>query len=50
VNKQQKPGNYEINYNASNLTSGVYFYRIRATPSGGQAGEFIETKKMLLLK
>ncbi len=43
VNKEQQPGNYEVEFNASNLSSGVYFYKL-------QAGNFIQTKKMLLLK
>ena len=43
LNEEKAAGNYKINFNASELTSGVYFYRI-------QAGEFIETKKMILLK
>ncbi len=43
VNTIQKAGYYEINFNASKLPSGVYFYRI-------QAGNFIDTKKMVLLK
>ncbi len=43
VNELQSPGIYEINLNGSNLASGAYFYRI-------QAGDFIETKKMLLMK
>jgi hypothetical protein len=43
VNAAQKPGNYEVSFNASSLTSGMYVYRI-------QAGTFIETKKMMLLK
>ncbi len=43
VNEQQKPGYYEIDFNASRLTSGIYFYRI-------QAGNFIDTKKMVLMK
>jgi len=43
VNKKQKPGNYEVVFNAANLTSGVYFYSIRAE-------EFNSVKKMILLK
>lgn len=43
VNETQQPGNYEVEFDASRLTSGAYFYRI-------QAGEFVETKKMILMK
>ncbi|MCL5028326.1 MAG: T9SS type A sorting domain-containing protein [Bacteroidetes bacterium] len=43
VNQEQKPGNYIINFNASQLASGVYMYRI-------QSGDFSLTKKMTLLK
>ena len=43
VNKEQQPGSYEVNFNASDLPSGIYLYRIRA-------GEFSAVKKMLLLK
>ena len=43
VNKEQKTGNYEINFNASNLTSGIYFYKLHA-------GSFIATKKLMLIK
>ncbi len=43
VNKQQLPGNYEVTFNANGLPSGVYFYRLTA-------GNFYETKKLLLLK
>jgi len=43
VNEIKPAGNFEVNFDASNLSSGVYFYQLRA-------GSFTETKKMLLMK
>jgi hypothetical protein len=43
VNQVEEPGNKSVYFNAGNLPSGVYFYRI-------QAGSFVETKKMMLVK
>ena len=43
VNEEKPVGNYEFDFNASYLPSGVYFYRL-------QAGNFSQTKKMILLK
>lgn len=43
VNEEIKPGTYNVDFNASNLTSGTYFYRMTA-------GSFSETKKMVLIK
>jgi len=43
VNENKPAGNYSVEFNAAKLVSGVYFYRI-------QAGEFIQTKKLLYLK
>ncbi len=43
VNQRQAPGNYSVQFNASNLPSGVYFYTLRV-------GDFVATKKMILLK
>jgi hypothetical protein len=43
VNEQKSTGTYEITWFAGNLPSGVYFYRL-------QAGNFVETKKMILMK
>jgi len=43
VNEEKVVGKYEVNFNASALASGVYIYKI-------QAGSFINSKKMILLK
>ena len=43
VNEKQKPGYYEVKWDAGNQPSGVYFYRLRA-------GSFNQVKKMLLIK
>ncbi len=43
INQEQKPGFYEIPFGSSELSSGIYFYVLRA-------GNFMQTKKMILLK
>jgi hypothetical protein len=43
VNEEKQTGTYEITWYAEQLPSGVYFYRL-------QAGPFVETKKMVLMK
>ena len=43
VNTQLNSGQYNVNLNASNLGSGIYFYTLKA-------GDFVETKKMMLVK
>jgi hypothetical protein len=43
VKETLKPGEYEVSFNAVNMPSGVYFYRLNA-------GGFTDTKKMVLLK
>ncbi len=43
VNERKSPGTYEVEWNAGNVSSGVYFYRL-------QSGKYIETKKLMVLK
>jgi len=43
VNEELQSGNYEVNFSATNLPSGIYFYRL-------QTGSFVVTKKMILMK
>jgi hypothetical protein len=43
VNERKPAGSYQVEWNATGLPSGIYFYRL-------QTGNFIETKKLILLK
>jgi len=43
VNEFKQVGTYEVQFNASEIASGIYLYRI-------ESGSFIQTKKMILLK
>ena len=43
VNEHQRPGNYKVQFDAAGLSSGVYFYKLTA-------GQFVDTKKLMLLK
>jgi photosystem II stability/assembly factor-like uncharacterized protein len=43
VNEEQSAGNYEISFDAKNIVSGIYFYRI-------QAGNYSDIKKFILLR
>ncbi len=49
VNKYQEAGNFNITFNASNLSSGVYFISIKAIGSSSK-NSFTQVKKALLLK
>ncbi|MEX0843853.1 MAG: T9SS type A sorting domain-containing protein [Balneolaceae bacterium] len=48
TNESQKPGKYEIRWNASGQASGVYVYRFQGATQGGRT--YIREHKMLLIK
>jgi len=43
VNEEKTAGSYEVEFDGSHLSSGIYFYELRA-------GEFVQTKKLILMK
>lgn len=43
IDEEKNAGSYEVEYNASHLANGVYFYQLKA-------GDFVQTKKMILMK
>lgn len=43
VNEEKPPGNYEVDFNAAGLSSGIYYYKL-------QTGSFVKAKKMILIK
>ncbi|MBL1213046.1 MAG: T9SS type A sorting domain-containing protein [Ignavibacteriae bacterium] len=43
INEQKPAGTYEVQFDASQLSSGVYFYYL-------SAGDFVQTKKLILIK
>jgi len=43
VNDEKESGTYREEFNINNLSSGVYFYKL-------EAGNFVDTKKMIIIK
>jgi len=55
VNEEKPIGSYEVEFNSHsgavrNLPSGIYFYRLQVYTANGGAGNYVETKKMVLMK
>jgi 5-hydroxyisourate hydrolase-like protein (transthyretin family) len=43
MDEKKEPGRYEVRFDGKNLASGVYLYRM-------QAGQYVETRKLLLIR
>ncbi|MCH8928110.1 MAG: T9SS type A sorting domain-containing protein, partial [Candidatus Marinimicrobia bacterium] len=51
VDEEKGAGKHSVKWDASDLASGIYFYRLQANPTSVlRAGNFVRTKKMVLLK
>jgi hypothetical protein len=51
VNEDRPSGKYEITFDASTLTSGIYFYQLSVgDPEASSGKDFIQTMKMILIK
>ncbi|NWF49343.1 MAG: T9SS type A sorting domain-containing protein [Ignavibacteriaceae bacterium] len=50
VNEYKSAGSYEYDFNAQELSSGVYFYQLQVCPGQSGKNSFIETRKMILLR
>lgn len=50
VNEIRKAGYYDVKFDMSVYASGVYFYRIEVRQAGSSTDEFVQAKKMVLVK
>ncbi len=50
VNEDLKAGEYNVDFNASNLTSGIYFYQLFVGDNTNKGNRFTDVKKMILVK
>jgi hypothetical protein len=50
VTEHKSAGSYQITLDGSNYASGLYFYRLEVRQAGSSTGNFVETKKMVLIK
>ena len=50
IEGEREAGYHDVKFDGSSLSSGVYFYRLDARPVEGGPGEFVTTRKLLLLR
>jgi len=50
VSEKQKAGYHQVEWDASGFASGIYYYRIEVGDLAGRTGDFLDVKKMVLLR
>lgn len=50
VNERQLAGNYEVKFDGSKFSSGVYFYKLQISNPDKPGQAFVQTKKLILMK
>jgi hypothetical protein len=50
LNKEMDPGFHQITFDATDLASGVYIYRLSVRTPSGQVGKFVQQRKMMVLR
>jgi hypothetical protein len=50
VDGKRDAGSYSVEFDATNLSSGVYFYKLEATALNDPASTFAQTRKMVVVK
>jgi len=50
MSEEKDAGIYKYNFDASKLSSGIYFYRLWVYPVNSGAGNFTDSKKIMLIK
>jgi len=50
VNEELQQGSYEVTFDGSGLSSGIYFYQLKVKDPLRRTGNFVETRKLILMK
>jgi len=50
VDEEKQPGRYSVTFDASNLPTGVYLYRLSVSGGPGQPGSFSDVRKMVVVR
>ncbi|MBN1634325.1 MAG: hypothetical protein JW917_09190 [Ignavibacteria bacterium] len=50
VNEYMQAGSYFVSFEGSRLSSGIYFYRLEFSDPTGRTGNFVQVRRMVLIK